>query len=217
MGYTQFTVEKVEYLIGLIKQKPHLVYEHDDRPRIIQMTSIKAIDLGSQNLYDQPLLPAPYASRLYEKHGINYTCIDLNGENGALQWDLSLPQSISDDDAFDLVVNAGTSEHIGTNGHFNIEATYNCFKTIHNLCKINRFIFNENPKTGNWPGHSFSYLSKKFYYQLVTYADYELMECGEVAAMGNDRDGWNVYAIIKKTGPRFPTLEQFKTFDLHQS
>ena len=64
MGYTSFSVEKLEGLIQ--KYKP---------------TSI--IDLGAQNMYNQPLLPALYASEWYQKQGIKYLSIDLNGENNS--------------------------------------------------------------------------------------------------------------------------------------
>jgi hypothetical protein len=70
MGYTQHTKEVVEK------------YVKEFSPKNI-------LDLGSQNDFSQPLLPAPYISEWYKSKGIFYECIDLNKENEAWAVDLS--------------------------------------------------------------------------------------------------------------------------------
>lgn len=195
MGYTSFTISKIEPLLTNVKS---------------------VIDLGAQNNYAQPDLPAPYISEWYKEKQIEYSCIDLNGENNAIPFDLS--EKIAGGQ-FDLVVDAGTSEHIGKNGVFSWEAIYNCWLNKHNLLKMDGLMYNENPKTGNWPGHGFNYYTTKFYNQLQqsTDYDYRILDIGEHPAMGNTTDGWNVFTILKKKSEKFPSLEEFMKMDIRKS
>jgi hypothetical protein len=49
------------------------------------------IELGAQNNYVQPHLPAPYMREWYEGSMLNYISIDLTGEDSSIQLDLSKP------------------------------------------------------------------------------------------------------------------------------
>jgi hypothetical protein len=197
MGYSHFTKKKID---------PYL------------FNGIWVVDLGSQNDYATIKHPAPYISEWYEEHwDARYACIDLNGENNAYQYDLAYPLPGHPRNNNHLVVDAGTSEHVGIDHKFSWDGIYNCWLNKHNLLLIGGIMYNTNPKTGNWPLHGYNYYTKQFYHDLCANADYEILELGENPAMGNDIDGWEVYCILRKTGERFPTLEQFKTFDLRQS
>lgn len=167
MGITSFSLTLIE------KHKGH---------------SKNVCELGSQNLYDKYYKNPPYADSYYKSLGMEYSCIDLSGENGALKIDLEKPQDFSG--IYDLVTDFGTSEHIRN--------TYNVHKTIHDLTKPGGIIIRENPKTGNWPGHGFNYYTQEFYEKLAVACGYEILEIGEHPAMGNDTDGWNVYCVLKK-------------------
>jgi hypothetical protein len=200
MGYTDFTVRLLEKVI-----------------KEYEPTSV--LDLGAQNLYNQPVLPAPYASTWYEAKRIIYVSVDLNGENNSIQMDLGKPLSgelATSWVDFEMVVDSGTSEHIGTNGAFDWEAIYNCWKTKHDLLKIGGLMVNENPKTQNWPAHSFQYYTEAFYKELAALTDYQILELGEHPACGNFVDGWNVYCVLRKHSERFPTLDEFKLLSLYQ-
>lgn len=203
MGYTGFTKRIIKTVIGTYAPK-------------------NAIDLGSQQDYDQPNLPAPYISGWYESQGIHYECIDLNGENGAHFQDLSILWGYMDNifndipmGCRDLVVDAGTSEHVCAmdeplnNCSFSWEAIYNCWLNKHNLLKIGGIMVNENPKTGNWPGHGFNYYTKEFYRVLEAATDYHILLLDEHPAMENRIDGWNVVCVMQKKSDKFPTLEEF--------
>lgn len=192
MGYTNFTKQLV---------KPYL--------RDIQTVC----DLGAQNDYSYPL-PAPYISEWYSDK--EYSCIDLNGENGAYTNDLSVLQNFSIRQV-DLVCDIGTSEHVAPNGQFSWEAIYNCWQNKHDLLKVGGVMVNENPKTGNWPLHGFNYYSKEFYSAFAAKSGYRILEMGEVPAMGNDVDGWNVYCVLLKISDKFPTLLQFKKLPLERN
>lgn len=160
------------------------------------------IELGAQNMYDKTYATerGPFASTYYRDRGMRYACIDLNGENAALKLDLEKP--IKHDHQYDLVTNFGTSEHI--------QNQHAVFQTIHKLTKVGGMIICENPKTGNWPLHGLNYYTQDFYRGLCRALDYELVEVGEDPAMHNRTDGWNIYAIMKKTGDKsFPTEKAF--------
>lgn len=196
MGITSFSVELIERNKGNAKS---------------------VIELGAQQMYNQPNLPAPYADEYYKSLGLDYSCIDLSKENNSIEIDLSKPLENSIGQ-FDLVTDFGTSEHVGNNGVFDIEAFYNCWKIKHDLCKNGGLIINENPKTGNWPGHGFNYVTSDFYSNLAELMYYNILERGEHPAVGNDTDGWNVYCVLQKTDDReFISLDQFKTLDFRTS
>lgn len=184
MGITAFSITLLDKVIADYKPK-------------------NVCELGAQNLYNTPNLPAPYADKYYVSKGIEYTSIDLNKENNCLVHDLSKPLPDELNNKFDLVTNFGTSEHVTD--------LYECYKNIHNLCKLNGIIISENPKTGNWPGHGFHYLDSNFYRQLADVCGYEILELGEHPAMGNYTDGWNIYCIYIKKKESFEIKKtQFK-------
>lgn len=200
--------------------------------KYILMNSTKSIiDVGAQNDFSYPYLPAPYISEWFRSMNIGYECIDLNGENGAVQLDLSyvIPEDgkMSSDfgksqtnwtfSKHDMVVDAGTSEHIGRDGKFSWEAIYNCWVNKWNLLKVGGIMINENPISKSWPGHGFTYYTLEFYNELSDMIDGLLLECDIHPAMGNVHDGWNVWSVIRKMGHRFPSLSEFKTLSLKQS
>lgn len=188
MGYTGKTIELIDLVIDKVQT---------------------VIDLGAQNDYRANYLPAPYVRNTYYKEkDKQYDSIDLSLEDGAFGFDLSQLHEFPRQ--YDLLVDAGTSEHVGNNGKFGWRAIYNCWKNKHNLVKVGGFMVNENPKTGNWPGHGFNYYTTDFYKRLAAIADYSLINLGEHPAMGNTTDGWNVYCVMQKTKENFITFEQFK-------
>jgi hypothetical protein len=207
MGITSFSIELIERNKGNAKT---------------------VIELGAQNLYNQPMLPAPYANEWYESQGIEYACIDVSKENNCIEIDLSKPYTGTDFcrfdredetiESFDLVTDFGTSEHVGNDGVHDPEAFYNCWKIKHDLLKEGGVMINENPKTGNWPGHGFNYVTSAFYLELAQLCGYAVLEIGEHPAMGNITDGWNVYCVLRKSSNAdFISFEDFKTLPFYNS
>lgn len=188
------------------------------------------LDIGSQNDYSRGINPPPFVSEWYNHQGIkNYSCIDLAGDNGAIKLDLAKPVYLGK--RFDLVVDGGTSEHIVlaknyktesfNNGHIHSvypegeiksieEGFYNCWLNKHSHLKVGGIMVNENPKTGNWPNHGYSYYTKEFYQQLELISGYVILELGEHPASGNTVDGWNIYSVLFKESEKFPNFEEFK-------
>lgn len=196
MGVTSIDIQNLENLIRYYQ------------PR-------KVVDLGAQNNYAQPKLPAPYMREWWEAKGIEYASIDLSNENGCIVLDLSVDNDFENE--YDFVMDYGTSEHVGTDGKFSWEAIYNCWQNKHRLLNVGGLMISENPKTGNWPGHGFNYYTQEFYHELKKIAGYMTIEGGEIPAMNNTTDGWNVYCTLRKFGHKFPSLEEFKTLDLRTS
>lgn len=193
MGYTHHTVSLIE-------------------PLLHKVSSV--CDLGAQNDYRFPL-PAPYTRAWYQAKEKAYASIDINGENGSWQLDLSDSLVHYYSYKFDLLVDAGTSEHIGKNGKFSWEAIYNCWLNKQNL--TGKYQVNENPKTGNWPDHGFNYYTQDFYRNLEKTGCYKILHIGEHPAMGNTTDGWNVWCVLEKTRDEFITLAEFKKLGLQKS
>jgi hypothetical protein len=199
---------------------------------LVHNPSIKSvIELGSQNLYTGNEVDPPFASTWYKARGIKYESIDMAGDNGAMRLDLSKPISLKK--SFDLVTDFGTSEHVVRmqdyesvefhSGYINsiypkgevkisdIETGfYNCMKNKHNLLAKGGICVSENPLTGSWPGHGYSYYTEEFYTELCRLMGYQLLEVGKDAAMGNTKDGWNVYCLYKKvTNSEFLSEAEF--------
>lgn len=198
MGYTFFTKELVA---GVIK-KCH--------PKSV-------VDLGAQNDFSGPNLPAPYISDWYYGQNIEYGCIDLNGENKASTQDLSKIFKAPGGWQADMVCDIGTSEHIERGNQFDWEAIYNCWVNKWNLLKVGGVMVNENPNTGSWPKHGYNYYQESFYFELEKMIDGVVLNCGTHPACGNITDGWNTWATLIKTGEGFASLEQFKTLPLKKS
>ena len=175
-------------------------------------TNDKVLELGAQNLYASEFEGSPYADLYYKKKQCEYTCLDLNEENNALNLDLATKLSL---DKYNVVTDFGTSEHVGINGKHDAKAFYNCWLNKHNACEVGGLIISENPKTGNWPGHGFNYVTENFYRKLAEYNGYEILEIGEHPAMNNIENGWNIYCVLRKTQDKFMTLTNFKKLEFY--
>lgn len=156
----------------------------------------RMLELGAQNIYFGEKY-GEFAKPYFESLGIEHVSVDLNGEGGAIVRDLTNSLDLG---IFNVVTNAGTSEHTSD--------LYECFKNMWDACEEGGYIVCENPKTGNWPGHGNYYMTMDFYRKFPA----TLKEVGEHPAMGNQVDGWNVYAVIQKDG-EFPSREEFEKLD----
>lgn len=167
---------------------------------IMQHKIKKVVDLGSQNDYSTSYKNVPpFISEWYKSMNIEYLSIDMNGENDSVQWDLSEP--VKTVKTYDLVVDAGTSEHV--------RDLYQCFANVHKLCKIGGFMVHENPKTGNWPEHGMHYFTHEFYAALADKAGYKIVALQDTFAMHNYDTGGNIFCILQKKKADFVELEDF--------
>lgn len=150
---------------------------------------IKMLELGAQNIYsaeDYGIVAKHY----FITQGIEHHSIDIAPHQGALAADLREDLNFNGD--YDLVTNFGTIEHC------ECDTLYQVIKNIHEACAINGVMVHENPKKGNWPGHGYHYFTKAFWAAIANECGYELLDLTEEPAMGNDVDGWNVCAVLRK-------------------
>jgi hypothetical protein len=111
-------------------------------------------ELGSQDFVPKEYnnwmarVPEKTARGLYQHLGASsYTCIDVNGEQGALRIDLNT--SVWTGELFDVVTNHGTSEHV-----FN---QFNCFRFMHDLTKLGGLMVHVVPGQGYYRHGFFNY------------------------------------------------------------
>ena len=105
----------------------------------------------------------------YEALGISdYACIDVNGENDALVYDLNtdIMQNYGIEKTYDLVTNFGTTEHI-----FN---QYQCFKNMHDLLKVGGLAIHILPFEG-YLNHGYFNYQPAFFIDLGLANSYELV------------------------------------------
>lgn len=218
MGYTRFTKELVS----------RAIFTHAG---VID----SVLDYGSQNDYDFGGDRPPFISDWYKQAGIIYDCIDLAGDNNSIRIDLSYEQHTTR--TWSLIVDAGTGEHIVQmaayhsipfhEGYINsIYPTevkniklgyYNGWLNKFKFCRVGGLIISENPKSGHWKDHAYSYIETDFYVKLSSMADLKVVDLGEHGAMGNWETGVNVYSVLKKIGEKFPTFEEFSKLPIYKS
>lgn len=102
---------------------------------------------------------------LYQFIGIDqYTCIDINGLNQSLPYDLNKPLP-KNHLQYDFVTNHGTTEHVFEQFH--------CFRSIHQLTRKNGYILHVLPSQ-NMYNHCFYFYIWNFYRRLAEVNNYEL-------------------------------------------
>lgn len=111
-----------------------------------QYCDISMLELGNQTFQDSSLISQlklpPTVKEYWENKGVMHTSIDLNGQDGAIPVDLSKPLPEKYQNAFDIVTNCGTSEHV--------DNQFECWKNIHKCLRVNGFLLSANPETGKY-------------------------------------------------------------------
>jgi hypothetical protein len=134
------------------------------------------------------------AKLLYEALGIEYSCVDVDGRTGALVLDMNF-DALPDvhKNAYDLVTNHGTSEHILNQ--------LNVFKMMHDLAKPGGIFVHAVPFTVHLE-HGFFNYQPNFFEALARYNSYETLGLW----VGPD---WQVASFI----PWDPILLDFLTLN----
>lgn len=160
------------YLLRLMREKGYLS----------QMSSI--MELGSQQ-FAPDLLAARSAIKthfpdidaekvhlpenLYSLLGLEeYSCIDLDGANNALVYNLNKPidKEYSYNKVFDFVTNHGTTEHAFDQ--------FECFNNVHKLTKNGGIMLHALPSQG-YQNHSFFNYHPSFFMDLASANSYEIL------------------------------------------
>jgi hypothetical protein len=134
------------------------------------------LELGNQHLKSLLLeklkIKDKIAKHYFESMGFCHTSIDLSGKDGALKLDLGKP--IIDEffiNKFDIITNSGTSEHVEP-----YESQYECFKNIHNFCKVGGVMIHLVPEKDSFIKHCNTYYTVDFFNTLVIKNNYNIIE-----------------------------------------
>lgn len=108
----------------------------------------------------------------YESRGCEYTCVDINGRNGAIGLDVREPFDLGQ---FDVVTNWGFSEHVSVQRPF--------WENAYTVTAVEGVMVGTTPKPHNWPHHAWSYWhpSETFFYEWAEANGLEveqLVDCG---------------------------------------
>lgn len=144
--------------------------------------------LGCQNLYNEQNY-GQLADDYFSMQGYPIYTIDITGCQGSVVADLREDLQFEPD--YTLILQHGTIEHVDG-------SLYQALKNIHEACQVEGTMIHENPRTENWPGHGYHYFTMEFWETLAGKAGYGVIETCEEPAMGNDVDGWNVVAVLRK-------------------
>jgi hypothetical protein len=107
------------------------------------------------------------ARLIYEGIGLKYTCIDVDGREGSLPWDLNFDAIPSEYvGKYGLVTNHGTTEHIVNQ--------FNAFKAIHDLTRPGGLILHILPFAGYFD-HGFFNYQPNFFEALARYNSYQTL------------------------------------------
>lgn len=130
--------------------------------------SFKMAELGSQNIKG-PLkekIGFTVSKDFFESVGVDHISFDMTGKQRSLPVDLGT--ELKDHwGQYDMVTNFYTSEHV--------RDEYNCFKNIHNLCKLNHLIVCAVPRKNSWPGHCYHYYDIAFFEKLSLACNYDIL------------------------------------------
>jgi len=118
----------------------------------------------------------------FESIGIKHTSIDWNGQDGALNLDLTKSIDLK---PFDMVTNIGTTEHVSNQ--------IAVWKNIHNLTKVGGIIASLTPLKDDWWWHGEYYPKEEFFKQFSTNG-YEI----EYMDIGREYPNRNLCVRLKK-------------------
>jgi SAM-dependent methyltransferase len=131
----------------------------DELARLFDTAQLSFQPVGMENFTHH----APLAQTFWQALGLKHASIDLAG--GTTQLDLNndrVPENLRG--AFDLVINAGTTEHLANQE--------NAFRVIHDLTRPGGLMYHEVPGS-SCTDHGFLAYQPKFFHRLMQQNDYQ--------------------------------------------
>jgi hypothetical protein len=136
--------------------------------------------------------------------GAEHTSIDLNGLDGSLKLDLSQPLPKSLLGQFDLVTNAGTTEHVVTSNDFCDQ--WQVFKSIHDLAKPTAAILHVIPSENGYHCECGYMYTHDFIRKLADACRYRVVEFYDSRSDANHMAA----LLLKSPESHFPFLHEFR-------
>lgn len=175
----------------------------------------RMLELGNQTIRGA-FTPESIGKEYYLKRGFEHISLDLNGQDGALKVDISKSFKCKQwRGYFDVVTNAGTSEHIEP-----FRRQYQCFRNIHESLRRGGLAIHIVPdaeklaECGAWKGHCNYYYSKSFFRLLAERNGYSILSfqyCNNLLCVCLRKDNDQTFmrdksellnAIVRKRGGR---------------
>lgn len=173
----------------------------------LPLLKINMAQLGNQKLKTNPgsnMKRLQSMRSVWEWFGGRSVSFDLNGQHGALPYDLRGPLPDRFHGLFNLVTNFGTSEHVSKN-------QWQVFKTIHDLCEVGGVMLHQVPHIG-LVRHGVWQYDVPWFILLHEACRYEvyLLKKRWRRRLENKVDECHVQAIFRKTDrSTFPPAEGF--------
>ena len=139
-----------------------------------KLDRLKMLEFGDQVVRPDNGYFETTGKDLWTNRGFKHTSIDVNGKNGSLVKDLTELNEFTEwKDYFDVVYNAGTTEHVEP-----YQSQYTAFQIADMCCKPGGIIIHAVPsieKFKLWSRHCHYYYSKEFFKTLAEKNNYELI------------------------------------------
>ena len=135
-----------------------------------------------------------FAGELFEAAGMRYQSIDIADGYKTTLLDLNsdrLPKSMRN--AYDTVLNCGTSEHILDQ--------FNVFSALHEAAKPNGLFLHMVPSVG-YVDHGYFCYTSRFFFDLAAYNNYEIVDMWFDQAAGEE----HIYRSARQYQLHFPAL-----------
>jgi hypothetical protein len=145
----------------------------------------------------------------------------LNGEDGAICKDMGvILENDIHNNKYDIITNIGFTEHVSN-------SQYNCFKNIHNYCRVGGIMIHNVPIDYCTPSHGRYQYPEDYFTKLAVRAGYEIVKPSYVVNWVHRQQGERrineyhvkdrdlVCAVLKKiTNEPFIDKELFDTLDV---
>lgn len=136
-----------------------------------------------------------------------HVSIDINGEWGALPYNLDKPVPNKLHNTFDIVTNYGTGEHV--------DDQYSFFKNVHTVCKTGGIMIHALVYKGSWPEHCRYYYDENFVEKFITLTNYaQLKMFKELKYRDRDKSELLMVALKKTKDSTFPDRQRFETLPI---
>ena len=154
-----------QQLSDTLIQSPNL----NEAAQLFNAAPLSFEPVGAENFTDN----APIAQPFWQALGFEHASIDI-AEKSTIRLDLNndnVPEKLRG--AFDLVINAGTTEHLANQE--------NAFRVIHDLTRPGGVMYHEVPG-GSCSDHGFVAYQPKFFHRLMQQNDYQKLMFKVVAS-----------------------------------
>ncbi len=181
--------------MGLITKYLELI-ENIAAKRFGISSGLRMLELGDQLIMHSPDIIEATGKQYFLNKGYHHISVDINGLHGAVCKDLTRPEQFRDwYSYFDIVTNAGTTEHVEP-----YHSQYTCFGILHDCTKPDGIMIHILPeienlkKLGKWRGHCNYYYSQEFFEMLATNCDYKILSMSIIDQ--------NICVALQKQGDR---------------